>query len=96
MAFAIRSMVRRANVPYQASGSTKQFRAYEYATTDALSAVMAAGYFNDFRKIAAVGDRVTVNAGLGGTEETEILRFAAVPASGNVTTEVAIAYPDAA
>lgn len=94
MAFQIRSMIRRANVPYRVAGKTHYFRAYEYATADALSVVIAAGYFNEFRATAQVGDRVFVNAGLGGTEETEIVRFAAVPAEGggDVTVETAIAY----
>ncbi len=96
MALNKRSLIRVASIPYQSGGTTKKQNRYAYATTDALSSVVANNYFADIRDTLQVGDVIEVTAGLGATTETELIRMTAVPATGNVTSAVAIAYPDAA
>lgn len=61
-----------------------------YSTADTTAAVVTAGYFNDVRDKIKVGDLVLVTAGIGGVPATMVLRFVAVPATGNVTIAQAI------
>ncbi|WP_053239601.1 hypothetical protein [Pleomorphomonas koreensis] len=61
-----------------------------YSTADASAAIVTNGYFNGVRDKVKVGDLVLVTAGLGGVPATHVLRFVAVPATGDVTVAQAI------
>lgn len=88
MAFIRRHLIRIASLPYDDAGTTRKCNIYRYATKDALATVATAGYFNDARSILKVDDRIIVEAAIAGSSETEVYRFTAVPATGNVTVAV--------
>ncbi|GEM_PF-1080871 len=79
------SKVANLNSVAGASGS-KQMWHYE-AGADAVTAVTAAGYFNDVRGYLTVGDRIDVVAASGAA--FRVLTVTAAPKSGNVTTSAA-------
>jgi hypothetical protein len=88
MAFNKRSLVLAHSVPYAAD--TAPCNTYEYATTDAVATVIAAGYFNTARddKKINVNDIINAQCVMGGTADFVRLIVTAVPASGNVTVAV--------
>ena len=63
----------------------KTISTWHYATNDLASAVEAAGFFNDMRNSASVGDIIIASLDLDGTPVLKNYMFTAVPASGNVT-----------
>lgn len=82
MAFKIRNVRLITTLPYAASAHLNR---WAYADTDTLAAMLTAGYFNDLRARAKVGDLMEITA-LADTAapESTLIRFASVPASGNV------------
>lgn len=88
MALNKRSVVLANSVPYAAD--TPPCFIYDYATTDAVATVVAAGYFNGLRddgKIK-VNDYINCYCVMGGAGDKVELVFTAVPATGNVTVAV--------
>lgn len=69
-------------------GGTNQTNFYFYSTNHTLAEMIAAGYFNDSRKTVKVNDIVRAVYDKDGTAGFAILRFTAVPSTGNVTVEV--------
>lgn len=82
MAFKIRNVRLITTLPYAASSHLNR---WAYADTDTLAAMLTAGYFNDLRARAKVNDLMEITA-LADTAagESVLIRFASVPASGNV------------
>ena len=68
----------------------KNIRKFVHATNNSAAEVVAAGYFNFARDKGRirVGDRCEIYADVDGTQDTIHVRFATVPATGNVTTVV--------
>ena len=69
------------------------FTLWNYSTPDAMSTVIASGYFNDIAPFARAGDMIMVNASSGTTIEPAIFSVSAV-ADGSVTVS-SIAAPTA-
>ena len=65
------------------AAESRQLFHYE-AGSDAVAAVVTAGYFNDVRGILNVGDRIFLVA--ADEAAFRVLKVTAVPATGNVTT----------
>lgn len=83
--FNIRALALMAQSNYTPGGSNN-VSVFNYSTTDALATVLTAGYFNEARdkgKIKA-NDLVLGVANAGGAGAPFIVRFSAVPSSGNV------------
>ncbi|MCA1241869.1 hypothetical protein LC092_05430 [Stappia stellulata] len=66
-------------------GLTNQTDTYVYSTNDTLAETIAAGYFNDSRKTVKPGDVVFALIDKDGTPSHAVIRFVAVPATGDVT-----------
>lgn len=83
MAFLAVNMSKLENLPPPDDTSVSN-SLWFYRTTQPLSAVTAAGYFNDHRSYLDVGDLIHVQASDG----FHTVKVATVPATGNVTTSV--------
>lgn len=88
MALNIRSVVLAHSIPYAAD--TPPCNVFEYATTDAVATVVAAGYFNGLRDVGKirVNDYINCYCVMGGTGDKVELVFTAVPSTGSVTVAV--------
>lgn len=79
------SKVANLNSVAGAAGSKQMW--HYHAGADAVTAVVAAGYFNDVRGYLKPGDRIDVVAADGAA--FRVLTVGAVPKTGNVTTSAA-------
>lgn len=70
------------------------FTLWNYTTEDSLSAIKAAGYFNEIAPFARPGDMVLVNADTESTPQPAILSVASVSAD-SVTVAVVAPYTPA-
>lgn len=71
------------------NGGNDQTVFYTYMTRDTLAAVIAPGYFNSHRIAAKVGDVVYALVAKGTPDARHVvLRYTAVPTTGNVTVAV--------
>lgn len=89
MAFVLNQLSKVDNLrPVPGATGSKQLFHYD-AAADAVATVVADGYFNSARALLRVDDIIHVVAATG--VAFRVLRVAAVPATGNITT-VALAF----
>ena len=92
MSLSLKSLVKLAQVTVgDAAGAAtgNSVYTYAYATADAAAAVETAGYFNNARKLLAVGSVIQASMVYGGTSVLKNYVVTAVPATGNVTIALA-------
>jgi hypothetical protein len=66
----------------------RQIMFFDYATFHTLTEVQVAGFFNDSRDNLTKDSIVDAVVDINGTPARVVLRFATVPATGNVTVAV--------
>ncbi|GCA49300.1 hypothetical protein KGO5_01743 [Sinorhizobium sp. KGO-5] len=82
MAHRVRDLRRRTTISIPGQ---RQITFSDYATTHTKAEVLAAGFFNDSRDNVTVGSIIDAVVDIDGTPEYVRIRFATVPATGNVT-----------
>lgn len=85
MAHRPRDLRRRTTISIPGQ---RQIMFFDYATVHTLAEVQTAGFFNESRDNITKDSIVDAVCDINGTPARIVLRFATVPASGNVTVVV--------
>lgn len=85
MAHRVRDLRRRSTISIPGQ---RQISFFDYATVHTEAEVLTAGFFNASRMDLTQDSIVDAVVDLGGTPHRVVLRFTAVPSTGNVTVAI--------